>query len=53
MVVGNVLATADLSIDRIDLKNKTFTGYYRLTFHGTGNVAGSGYYKAVITPRTT
>jgi hypothetical protein len=53
MVVGNVLANADLSIDRISLNDKVFTGYYKLTFHGTGNAAGSGYYKAVITPRAT
>jgi hypothetical protein len=53
LAVGNVLANADLSIDKINLKDKTFTGYYRLTFHGTGNVAGSGYYKAVITSKTT
>jgi hypothetical protein len=50
MAVGNVLVKADLSIDRIDLKNEAFTGYYKLVFHGTGNVSGSGYYKAVITP---
>ncbi len=53
LVVGNVLVNADLSIDGIDLKNKTFTGYYRLTFHGTGNVGGSGYYKAAIASKTT
>lgn len=56
LAVGNVLVNADLSIDGIDLKNKTFTGYYKLVFHGTGNVSGSGYYKAVITapsPKTT
>jgi hypothetical protein len=52
MAVGNVLANADLSIDRIDLKDRTFTGYYKLTFYGTGNVSGSGYYKAVLTPKT-
>lgn len=51
LAVGNVIASLDLSIDRIDLKDKTFTGYYKLTFHGTGNVSGSGYYKAVITPK--
>jgi hypothetical protein len=50
MVVGNVLANLDLSIDGIRLQDKSFTGYYRLAFHGTGNVAGSGYYKAAITP---
>jgi hypothetical protein len=50
MLVGNVVAYAELSIDRINLKDKTFTGYYKLAFHGTGNVAGSGYYRAVIAP---
>jgi hypothetical protein len=53
MAVGNVLANADLSIDAINLKEKTFTGYYKLRFHGTGNVSGSGYYKATIVPKTT
>ena len=49
VLVGNVLVNADLSIDRIDLKDETFTGYYKSIFHGTGNVSGSGYYKASIT----
>jgi hypothetical protein len=53
MAVGNVLANAALSIDRVNLQEKTFTGYYKLMFHGTGNVAGSGYYKAVIIPKAT
>jgi hypothetical protein len=51
VVVGNVLVNADFSIDSINLKDKVVTGFYKLTFHGTGNAAGSGYYKAVITPR--
>jgi hypothetical protein len=25
--------------------------FYKVTFHGTGNAAGSGYFKAVILPR--
>jgi hypothetical protein len=51
LVVGNVVVNADLSIDHIDLKEKAFTGFYRVTFHGTGNAAGSGYYKAAILPK--
>ena len=50
MVVGNVLVNADLSIDHIDPHTKAFTGYYKITFHGTGNAAGSGYYRAAIMP---
>ena len=53
VVVGNVLVNADLSIDHIDSRNKAFTGFYKITFHGTGNAAGSGYYKAVIAPVAT
>jgi hypothetical protein len=49
MVVGNVVVDFDMSMDSIDPAQNTFTGYYRLVFHGTGNVSGSGYYKAVIT----
>lgn len=52
MAVGNVLVNADLSIDSIDLKRRSFTGFYRISFHGTGNAAGSGYYRAAILPRT-
>jgi len=48
VVVGNVIVNADLSIDSINLKDRFFTGFYRMSFHGTGNAAGSGYYKAVI-----
>ena len=50
-VVGNVIVNADLSIDSINLKDRVFTGFYRVTFHGTGNAGGSGYYKAVITAK--
>lgn len=52
MAVGNVLVNVDLSIDSADPQNKTFTGYYKLVFHGTGNVSGSGYYRAVIAADT-
>jgi hypothetical protein len=53
MVIGNVIVNADLSIDNINLKDKVVTGFYKLTFHGTGNAAGSGYYRAVIAPKKT
>jgi hypothetical protein len=48
MAVGNVVVNADLSIDSIDVKTKTFTGFYKITFHGTGNASGSGYYRAAV-----
>jgi hypothetical protein len=51
VVIGNVVVNTDLSIDNINLKNKVFTGFYKVTFHGTGNAAGSGYYKAVVLPK--
>jgi hypothetical protein len=51
LVIGNVVVNADLSIDNVNLKDRVFTGFYKVTFHGTGNAAGSGYYKAVIVPR--
>jgi hypothetical protein len=50
-VVGNVLVNADLSIDSINLRDKVFTGFYKVTFHGTGNAVGSGYYRAAIRPK--
>ena len=50
VVVGNVLVNADFSIDHIDSRHKAFYGFYKITFHGTGNAAGSGYYRAVIAP---
>ena len=50
VVVGNVLVNADFSIDHIDSRKKVFNGFYKITFHGTGNAAGSGYYRAVIAP---
>ncbi|HEV2441104.1 MAG TPA: hypothetical protein VGT07_01185 [Steroidobacteraceae bacterium] len=49
-LVGNVIVSADFSIDSISLADKTFTGFYRITFHGTGNAAGSGYFRASIQP---
>jgi hypothetical protein len=52
LAVGNVLVNADFSIDHIDSQNRVFNGFYKVTFHGTGNVSGSGYYKAVIVPAT-
>jgi hypothetical protein len=50
VVVGNVVVNADFSIDRIDPQNRVFNGFYRITFHGTGNAAGSGYFRAAIVP---
>jgi hypothetical protein len=50
VAVGNVIVNADFSIDHIDSQNKLFNGFYKITFHGTGNAAGSGYYRAVIVP---
>jgi hypothetical protein len=52
LAVGNVLVNADFSIDHIDSQNRVFNGFYKVTFHGTGNVSGSGYYRAVIVPAT-
>ena len=50
VVVGDVLVNADFSIDHIYPQSKVFNGFYKITFHGTGNAAGSGYYRAVIVP---
>jgi hypothetical protein len=50
IVVGNVIVNADFSIDYIDPQNKVFSGFYKMTFHGTGNAAGSGYFRAAIVP---
>jgi hypothetical protein len=49
-VVGNVIVSADFSIDSVSVKDRTLTGFYRITFHGTGNAAGSGYFRASIGP---
>ncbi len=48
LAIGNVVQNAQLSIDTIDLKNEVFTGYYKISFYGTGNAGGSGYYRARI-----
>ena len=53
VVIGNVLVNANLSMDRISLKDKAFTGFYKITLRGTGNAAGSGYYKAVVAAKRT
>jgi hypothetical protein len=50
VLVGNVVVNADLSIENISVQDKVFAGFYKVVFHGTGNAAGSGYYKAVISP---
>jgi hypothetical protein len=49
-LVGNVIVSADFSIDSLSVNDRTFTGFYRITFHGTGNAAGSGYFRASIEP---
>lgn len=49
-LVGNVIVSADFSIDSVSVKDRALTGFYRITFHGTGNAAGSGYFKASIEP---
>jgi hypothetical protein len=51
MVVGNVIVNVDFSTDSISLRDKAMTGFYKVTFYGTGNAAGSGYYRAVITAK--
>jgi hypothetical protein len=53
VAIGNVLVNADFSIDSINLQDKVFTGFYKITFHGTGNAAGSGYFKAAVAPKRT
>lgn len=50
LLIGNVIVSADFSIDSVSVKDRTLTGFYRLTFRGTGNAAGSGYFKAAIAP---
>jgi hypothetical protein len=50
VAVGNVIVNTDFSIDHIDSQNKVFNGFYKITFHGTGNASGSGYYRAVVVP---
>jgi hypothetical protein len=52
VLVGNVIVNAKLSIDSISVRDRVVTGFYRLTFHGTGNAEGSGYYRAAIIPKS-
>lgn len=49
-LVGNVIVSADFAIDSVSVRERTLTGFYRITFHGTGNAAGSGYFRAAIAP---
>ncbi len=46
VLIGNVLTKVELSIDSVDLEARTFRGYYAVTFNGTGNAGGSGYFRA-------
>lgn len=46
--IGNVVTNITLSIDSINLETNVFTGYYKITFYGTGNASGSGYYRATV-----
>lgn len=46
--IGNVVTNLSLSIDHIDVSNKTFSGFYKMSFYGTGNASGSGYYVAKV-----
>ncbi len=46
--IGNVVTNMTFSIDSIDLNISIFTGYYKLSFYGTGNASGSGYFRAVV-----
>jgi hypothetical protein len=50
--IGNVLTNIDLSIDSINPADKSFTGFYKISFYGTGNATGSGSFKASIIPST-
>lgn len=47
-VIGNVITNIDMSINNLNVTEETFSGYYRITFYGTGNASGSGYYKAAL-----
>jgi hypothetical protein len=49
-VIGNVLTNIDLAIETINSTENSFTGYYKISFIGTGNGAGSGYFKASVVP---
>ncbi len=50
-VIGNVISNVKLSIDDINVSDRSFTGYYRIAFYGTGNATGSGYFKAQLVDR--
>ena len=49
VLIGNVFVNMKLAFDIIDLESEVFSGYYSLTFKGTGNAAGSGYFAAQVT----
>ncbi len=51
-VIGNVLTNIDLAIDSINTTDNSFTGYYKISFIGTGNGAGSGYFKASVVSKS-
>ena len=51
LAIGNVIVNAELSIDTISSKANVFTGYYKISFHGTGNALGSGYFRATLVPK--
>ncbi len=46
LAIGNVIATFDMDIDRVDLAKKNFSGKYTLRLVGTGNMFGKGYFIA-------
>lgn len=50
VVIGNVLTDVTFSIDQIDMQTRTFTGNYALQMNGTGNAAGTGYFRAFPKP---
>ena len=47
-VIGNVITNATFSIESIDPVSRSFTGYYKISFYGTGNANGSGYFRAQL-----
>ncbi|MEL7347438.1 MAG: hypothetical protein AAFN17_06750 [Pseudomonadota bacterium] len=49
-VIGNVVNQFDFSIDTLDVETRSFTGSYALQFNGTGNAAGTGYFRAFPAP---
>gem|GEM_PF-1550122 len=48
LAIGNVISQFKMSIDRVDVEERKFAGYYSFRFNGTGNAGGSGYYIAYI-----